>query len=270
MFTWGLVSTATAIVLVHPHAPYAPAAGLIDHPGNAVHDLAWVLGSMAAWLSRWSRSGGQFLVSTAVHSIVACAICRAIVRPEERAFAYLRLGRAELLVWLLSLVVDLARLLPTALFYAVVGTPTPKSGSFLLVGLAYAAFGMVVPLVAAYPYVRLSLVGAMTVADNRFHLVKSVTMTRGRVWRLLGLAALVFGTTQALLFARGLVQIATGHYLPISGGLNDLLNHPTAPLVVSTLFDVPFSALLLVIETAPWARVYRDLGAAPDYAEVFA
>ncbi len=179
-------------------------------------------------------------------------------------------GRAELYVWLLNLAVEVLWLSSSAISEALIGTPRGSALSLEEYGLTQAGLAFAALLIAAYPYVRLSLVGAMIVGDNRFHLLEAWRMTEGKVWRLLGLyvlLTLVAGTVTAL---RLQVELLSGHFLQTRGSLQDLLTHPTVPPFVSAALNVPISAFTLVVGTAPWARVYRDLSSTPDYAEVFA
>jgi hypothetical protein len=273
VLAWGLISATTTLVLTHPYTKTTPVMGILGRGGALDDNIPFALQALRTWIAQCVRGVPETLVTTAFHAILACAACRAVLRPSDRAFAYLRLGRAELFVWLLILAVDFLWYVPLAVQAVLLGTTSGGSLSLELYGELILAFKLGTVLVGAYPYIRFSLVGAMIVDDDRFHLLRSWQVTEGRAGRLFGLAALVFATAAAATLIRFAIVGSFGslNFLSLYHvGLTDLLTHPTLPMVVSAALTVPLSAFVLTVATAPWARVYRDLTSGPDVDEVFA
>lgn len=136
--------------------------------------LAWaVLSAAGTVLVAWGavQGAGVHAVTIAVDLLAALAITgaalRAWLRPEERAFAYVRLGRDEQRL----LVCALAALAPAVAVVAVLirMTPTPPA----LIGTALSL------LVWAWFAVRLAPAGALTVRDRALRLGEAWRVTKG-------------------------------------------------------------------------------------------
>jgi hypothetical protein len=145
-------------------------------------------GGQASWaLMVTSLSVVLHLVAS---TFVACAVCRAVLRPEARAIAYLRFGMDELrLLWIWAL---LAAALVLSVVLAALGYSAlePVLGAGMGLPIVWAvAFGLL--LAASAPGARLSLAAPITVMDGRGGITGSWALTRRRFWSLLGMWVIV-------------------------------------------------------------------------------
>ena len=214
------------------------------------------------------------LTQLVIISVVMSAAYRAQLHPERRSLGYMRLGRDELHMG--GLVLLLAAL---GLGYAFVLLFSYTTLALLgenLPDTIKLIYNLVLLLVAAaaffYPTVRLSLAAPMTLEQNHVRLLESWKPTRGHVRRLTGaylLAALfafvLFLITWVLvLIVAVLVLMATGHPLTT---LKLLFARDTtsitaflAPLsLLGAVLNAGGAAVSLALLTAPVAQAYRAL-----------
>jgi hypothetical protein len=141
--------------------------------------------------------GALFLSDLAARAIVVGAVFRAVLSPDDRRFAYLRLSAKE--VWLGLMTVSLSIL-------AVISMLVLFTGLAILGGILYLllkdagdaplvfcmlAGGAAVLIAATWLMVRLSLVLPMTFDEGGFPIAEAWTLTRGQGWKLFGLALAV-------------------------------------------------------------------------------
>jgi len=225
------------------------------------------------------------LGSAFVLAIVYCAVARAVLHPEQRSFAYLRVGAAELFSFLL--VVGLY----FALGFGMVILAIPVA---LVAAIAFAAHaggvGVVIAVVGGlaglglliWVLCRLSLVVPMMVQDGKFHLADAWALTKGYGGALFLVAVLIFVILMCLEVVIGVIVMAMGFGFlgAAAGGLGNLKAFFAQPpatimgdlipaLVVLGVLFIPVTGGMMSIIVAPWARIYRDL-AQPDVAATFA
>jgi hypothetical protein len=222
--------------------------------------------------------------SLVVNSVISCAVFRAVLRPEQSAFAYLRLGNEELWVMLVQFV----RNLVIVAIEFVLLIPLMIVG-FISVALSHGAGGipgiivgaLVVVAVMIWVSLRLSLAGPITFTERQFRLFESWTLTRGRGWRLFGVAVIVAVVAMVIYFAAVILGLITGLALwggmPHPASVQALLSQPPgqwvqalAPLlmlIASLGFVV--GALLTPITLAPWPYIYKQLQPGVDIAATF-
>ena len=210
--------------------------------------------------------------SVALNTMLACAIFRAILRPEERGFAYLKFGGTELFLSIFTIgiyFVFFIALLVIMIPVAIVIGLTAAQGGAAVGGAGMVAFIAILVALAAAVYfaLRLSLLGPLMVDEGQFKLGEAWALTRGKVGSLLLIAFLLFvmaivaeivfgGVGLALLFA------TTGGF----ANIQTIAQQPSALLaafapviaVVGLLFTL-LIAVALPILFAPWACAYRDL-----------
>ena len=202
--------------------------------------------------------------------VISAAIYRRVLEPaDDRAF-YLRLGKDEwrqvgalflclFAAMIFSIGLNLLLILPMRLGEAV-------GGERLTVFLAE----VVVLALQIWFGLRLSLLPAMTFAIKKIDVIAAWRLTRGRLWRLLGmfLLSVVFAIMVYLLITIVSTALAVG----ISGGdmgvlrqLQDpqagLSGKATAGVLVYALISLLTPVLLMVIVQAPTAIAYRLLSA---------
>ena len=209
-------------------------------------------------------------------AVLNCAVYRAILRPAEAGFAYLRVGRDELrmvvvaialfLIWLAFLVVVAV----SASVFGVVGGP--------VTALFGAAIGVAAVPTLFWAYVRLSLAAPMTFRERRVVLFASSQLTRGRFWPLFwsyGLALLLAAVIFLLMFLLStalltMLVMATGGAAAdlakaLGADATSLKTYLTAPVVVWQLLSSGMTTAFWVIWLAPSAIAYQALsGAAPQ------
>jgi len=210
-----------------------------------------------------------------LNSIILCAVARAVVHPERRALASLRLGAAEFFVVILSFAAGIA------LFFAlfIFAIPFVGVGVFLAMQHQYVAIGVVAAIAAlilvlglVYVAAKFAFVAPMMVDDGHFHLFDAWSLTKGKVGSIiligicLGLIALLLGMLiDGLFFA-----LAAGALGVAAGGFNNLQAFFQQPpmaiittlapsLILLAILTIPVEGCALAIFIAPWARAYRDV-----------
>jgi hypothetical protein len=220
-------------------------------------------------------------------------VFRAVLEPENRGLAYLRLGAREL--WLLLLNVAggiLAALLIVAVCIAgfIVGVALwiglqAAHVQPIWLGLAEVPVALGAILALLWIGARLSLAGPMTFAEKEFRLFESWSLTKGAGWKLLGLAVLLTLVMFAVvLIVEGLViggALATIGAPGVNGSSwraffaqpPEAIVHALTPWAVMTaVVGALVSGAIFAIALAPWAEAYRQIsggrggGAAPAAA----
>lgn len=221
-----------------------------------------------------------WLWSSFVRAVLCAAVFRAVLTPNQSAWAFLRIGARELWLTLLILVeqvllmivVFIVALLIVVLtaVVAVSGGEQARTAALVTACASSVVAGGLLIWVA----LRLSMAAPMTFVDAQFRLFESWTLTRGQGWRLLGLAVLlvVFVLLMEVLVgaaALGGVVTAGGSLAAIRGpgALEAFLARPPMMLLrdlwpwalgVGVLGAV-FSAIIQAVVYAPWAVAHRAL-----------
>jgi hypothetical protein len=203
--------------------------------------------------------------------VLLTGVNRLVLRPQDSAGAYLRLGADELrqaavliLVNLIMFAAYFAVVIVTALV-AGVGSAIGGAGLGVALGvlLGLASFGFLLVLA-----VRLSFAGALTFDTGKIDIRGSWGLTKGKFWPLLGAyaVALVLAVVVYLLL---LVIIAVvgaslgGGLSAMSAAFNpdmsSLSTFFTPAGIVRTLFSGLLSILVLLIVFAPAPTIYAQL-----------
>jgi hypothetical protein len=222
-------------------------------------------------------------------AVMAAAVYRAVLRPQERGFAYLRLGADELR--------QLAVLLLLGVAGAVIFAPLFIA---LFMGIGAASVngdpGLIAAVIAAVPIliclyvfllVRFSLAQAATFAERRIVILGSWRLTAGRFWPFVGMYLLVWIFALAVgLVTAVIAQIFLGigpmeYFTAIApagpGGLPDFSHLPamSAAVIVGLIgyavTNVLAGLFRLVLYYAAPAAAYAQLtGDSPETTgEVF-
>lgn len=241
---------------------------------------------MTAFMSAYFGFLGLILpISLILGSIAYAAVNRAIVRPAESAFGYLRLGMDELRVLVvqiaLGLTIGLGFGLLGGVVFGVLGAATGMAGEGMAPLLGLLMFVAVIALVclAVWVSVRLSLALPITVAERRIAIFDSWNLTRGHFWSLLGMALLAFVMCIVVQILLSIVLMPILYFT--ASGFENLSSLETmspveimtamAPVAIAILvFSAIVSALQAAIIYAPFASAYLGLsgrnagGAAPE------
>lgn len=222
-----------------------------------------------------------------IMSISCCAIYRAILRPEERGFAYLKLGGDEFrlavvfLVYLvLAFVVTMAVTIGIGILAAVIGATSQGAGSsalIVVVAMLVLLFGSLAVLT------KLSLAGPMTFAERRIALFDSWGATRGAFWSLFVsylIVWIILFMLSLLIFV--LLGVMATAVLGMGGGFLNAIQQLARPdmssfatyftpfRIVTLAFGAVMNALVYILLVAPGAAAYQQLvGSKADVSRAF-
>jgi len=245
----------------------------------------------AAMGSFLSLMGAIYLIGIPIYlvlmSVFTAAVYRAVLRPEDKGLARLKLGGDELrlvglfvLQFLTYLALWLAVVVVAAIVGAIAATALRGAGAGAVIVLLIVY--LLVLLAFAFVAVRLSFAAPMTFARRKIHFFSAWRLTEGRFWPLLGcyLLALVF----AILI--GLVDLAVSGVLAfgMSGGdftraahgllqpdLSSAAGLFTPMYIARLLVGAVFGVVIWTVMIAAPAAAYREIaGPRPqDQAEAF-
>ena len=213
-------------------------------------------------------------ISLILGSIAQAAVNRAIVRPSEGAFGYLRLGMDEVRVLVVQLALavmfGLGFGLLGGLVFGALGTATGMAGEGMAAVLGFLMFaaGIAFVCLVIWVVVRLSLAIPITVAERRIAIFDSWGMTRGHFWSILGMALLAFVMCIVVQTLLSIVLMPILYFA--AGGLENLAALETmapmeiaramAPVAIASLvFSAIAFALQAAIISTPFAAAYLGL-----------
>lgn len=225
-----------------------------------------------------------FPFSVAGMLVIYGAIYRAILRPRDRSFGYLRLGRREGAMFLTSLVAILLLIVAAmaaalVIVILVMGVRMAAGPNSNATGLVTFGLILVAVILGGWCAIRLSLAYPMAFADGRFRLFESWALTRGHGWKIFGvqlaMLGIVIGVELAVALVVILIAIAIG--IGVSGHADAIAQAMTARMaqgaeVWAPQFAAAYLAVMAVASvivagfyifvTAPIADIYRQLTAA--------
>lgn len=213
-------------------------------------------------------------ISLIMGSVAYAAVNRAVVRPAESTFGYLRLGMDELRVAVvqiaLGLIVGGGLGIVGGVVFGVLGAALGMSGEngSPLLGLLMAVAIIGFLCLAIWVSIRLSLAVPITVAERRISIFDSWGLTRGQFWSLLGMALLALVLCFVVQTLLSIVLMPILFF--VSGGFENLASlesmtpveifRAMAPLAITVLiFSAIVSALQAAIMYAPFASAYLGL-----------
>jgi uncharacterized integral membrane protein len=271
-----VVNVITAVVMISAFGPQLSqflAAALKPSPDPA---------QAMALLSSLAPMAAVFLPITLVSgAIFSAAIYRVVLRPQDSAFGYLRLGADELrlivlklvlmvLAFVASFVVTMAATLLIALVTMATGGSTGNPG-FAAGFTGFLSFIGIV-CVSIWAAVRLSLAGPLTLADRKLRLFESWAATKGHFWALFssyflaGIMALLVGLLAMVVLSALIVVAAGGSQNVAAPEFGSLAGYFTVPRLVDTLGTAVLTALFYAIVLSPAAVACRDLSGRKDEA----
>ncbi len=204
----------------------------------------------ASALSPGARSAlqyGEFAslpIINLVQSLLMPAVYREILRPADKGLVWLRIGRDELRMLVVMLVLGAVSL---ALNFGSVKLEELAAGTLalplrLLLSLALLALSL-------YVTVRLSLVAPLTFIRRKFAFREGLRKSGGMFWPLIGMTVIVLAMAMVvmlLLFLVGLPLQAMGapaSGAAVVGALLMLLLVPIGMTLVTVILWAPFAAL---------------------------
>ncbi|NBB15020.1 hypothetical protein GVN21_06590 [Caulobacter sp. SLTY] len=279
---WGLVQTLLAmlpLVFIGP-VLLEMFSSLAASGGTGEPDMSQLL-AYQAQLNLFAPV--SWVLGLLSYGVITGATFRAILSPEDKAWFFMRVGMAEVMlvvvsiVWVILLVVAMVPLGLIVAIFAFIGSMVSEGVAILLgVLLGFVAVGVLI-----WGAMRTSLAFAMSFERKGFLLFESWKPTKGNSFRLflmwllnfivvVILSSLVMGVVFGIL-----AGVALG-----GGGMEALMAEDFAafftperlslliPLgIVAMLLSAALQGYLNVLLIAPWAEAYRQL--VPKTAEVF-
>jgi hypothetical protein len=216
-------------------------------------------------------------ISLFFSAILAAAVARAVLRPEQKAFGYLRMGMDEVRVAVVTFVLGVLALVAYMILALVAGViggvgaaAMGGEGAAILPGVIAM---LVVAVVMIWLFARFSLAVPITVAEKRMAIFDSFKMTKGRTLPIIGMAivAWVMAMVVALLGFLVCLPIVLavggfGRLTEMEGASSMEIAQAFGPvLLVFLVVQALLASLQLAVLYAPFAAAYRDIkGPAPE------
>ncbi|ACG76817.1 conserved hypothetical protein [Phenylobacterium zucineum HLK1] len=204
----------------------------------------------------------MLILSLLLNAALYGAVARALLRPQERSFFFLRLGRGEL--WLMLTSIALA-LLAILVVLPVAGLAAFATG--LLSGATGATpliWGLLLglPLLAACLYFasRFSLAWVQAFDEERFVLLDAWRLTRGQGWRIvLTMLALAFLLLIIAVVVVIPAVIVGGIVLSVAGATGGGVVMLVVLGLAALAFFSALYGLLYTVMAAAYVEIYRSL-----------
>ena len=220
-----------------------------------------------------------FPISLAGSIVMYGAVYRAILEPGARAFGYLRMGRQEGVMLLVSLVVIflLLVMVAAAALVIVILTAAVRMATADPGVIGALTFGLILVAVILFGWagIRLSLALPMSFSEGRFRFFESWPLTRGHGWKIFGVQMALIALVIGICLAIGLIAILLLIVMAFAVGLG-LFGDPNAidqsmpapevwlPWAAAiylgfSLLSAVLSGAMYVVIIAPIADIYRQL-----------
>lgn len=196
------------------------------------------------------------VLAVALMSVLTAGIYRIILRPQERGFVHLRLGKDELRLVIVNLVL---------FSVGVACVTTALTLAHLTAPLGAAVEGLALILMMAFAGwvgVRLSMATPMTFVLQRVSLKEAWLLSRGAFWPLLGmmvLAVIFYVMVWMLITIMGTAFVAAAGGQAAMADPTQLSPVAVIAMLVSFLLQLILSVLQVVMIYAPFAVAYEQL-----------
>lgn len=265
----GLYVAALAVVVILLGGAFLTAIGKLATAG-AKPDPGQLLALLGAIF------GGYLMMIVAfwvIGAVVNMAVVRAVLDPDAGAFAYLRLGRAELWLMAANFVLFILYTLASIVFAVPVTIAAAMTALVWRDGapLVSLSVQLVTWAVTAWLWLRFCLLPPMIFSERRFRLFESWTMTRHHVGSLFGVGVIMVLASLAVYAVLVAIGVAVGWpmFQQLASTASPRTFFTQAPAQVWREMT-PFlglyavlvwvgSIVLLPVSFAPWADIYRQL-----------
>lgn len=215
--------------------------------------------------------------SLVVRVLLAAAVIRAVVTPKDDRFFYLRFGRGELMLVLVTFVAAILLIVAMCVYGLAIAALAVAAHS-VSKGLAAAVgviggIGFFVGLVVLL--LRFSLIAPASVIEKQFRLFESWRLTKGHAASLLlvfilnlvvailvqaVLSALLFGIGGVAFMALGGFHLDARSFEAFLDTPPDQIMHQMLPWILGVgAIGAIIGALFFTLAIAPWAYVYKAL-----------
>lgn len=204
-------------------------------------------------------------------AVLNTAIARSVIRPEDKRFGYLRVGKDELRVLAVNLIVAVITGLTAMAAFVVVSVAAGLAMTVPALWLAVILLSLAAVALIVWLSVRLSLAVPITFAERRIAVKESFALTRGVFWPILGMGIIAW--IMAVLVAVLGSAVAAPLSLLVGGmdrlaglegaGIAEMLRVAGPALAVSLVVNAILSAAQIAIMYAPFSAAYLHLKDAP-------
>jgi hypothetical protein len=218
-----------------------------------------------------SISNISLLLDLVFYAVIGAAMFRAVIRPDERGFGFVRFGLAEVSIgavlvicWLATIALVIVLTLISVVPAVLIGIGSVSSH------VAFSVIAAILGLIlAAWLFVRLALAMPMIVDDGRFHLFEGWRLSGPVQGRLSLLALTIFaifmavGLVTAMLYAGVLAAMVGASGLGWGGYFaqpSTTLAHDVVPIITGlAVLSVSITVPLHAICAAAWADAYLQI-----------
>ena len=198
---------------------------------------------------------------------MSAAIARSVLYPTQKALGYLRFGADEFRVLVVTLGLGLIFFVLTAVIWAIIFALGAAAMNAPILWALLAIFFLAAWAGFLWLTVRLSLAVPMTLAEKRIVLFGSWSLTKGRVWPLIGMAVIAGVMSMVVSLLGSLIflplQMMTGgmEKLATVEGQNliGMLQQVWPAILVYVVVNAIISALQVAVIYAPFSAAYRDI-----------
>jgi hypothetical protein len=237
-------------------ATLGPAVMEMIQKGQLLTADAKVMGDLLA--NSWSAFFVVLVMTVLLVSVIMGGIFRLVLRPDEPGFTHLKIGRDELRLAVVNLLLVLIGFAILFIGLRVLQLSTDLGGATMtLVGLIWLS-------VTIWIGVRLSLVTPLTFQNGRITIGPAWRLTRGRFWPLFGMILLAL---LAYVIVWTLITVIAFSVVEISGGeqavqdFTKLTPITAIAAVVTLILQFMLQVLQVVMFYGPLAYANRELTA---------
>jgi hypothetical protein len=232
----------------------------VTNPTPADLEPLWAAYAGMAWILPLSLVFGAVMYAAAL---------RVVLRPEEKAFGYLRLGMDEVRVFVVTLVLTILAGIAAAVVFGLAGVLGALAAAAAGDAGGLIAFVVVLAAVAFFIWlaVRFSLALPITVAEKKFAIFDSWNVTKGRVWGLIGMTLIVIVMAVVVSILASIIILPlmffTGNISELAtmegADIGQIMSAMGPAIIIYVISNSIISALSLAIFYAPYAAAYRDI-----------
>lgn len=199
-------------------------------------------------------------------AVLQAAIIRSVLEPGNDRFAYLRLGKEEIQLLIVSLITW-----ATALLCTIIPSGVVVLGSSLLSGAAAGWFAFLGALsvigFSLWVAVRLSLLGPHAFSHHHIDIRAAWIQTHGQFWRLLGMFGLtiviwivvpLLGAAVAGLIGKSLTAVVNLGASGLAGSSSWLILTLLANLLLAPIFLTLQTVILVAAPARAFAQLNQD------------